>query len=118
MFGDILSDLGAGLMGGLGLAPSADIGLENAVFQPCHGSAPDIAGQGSANPFAMILSGAMMLDWLGLRHEVHAMQQDGARLRAAVDRVVADGAVLTRDLGGSASTTEAADAVARELGQR
>jgi len=65
MFGDILSDLGAGLMGGLGLAPSADIGLDHAVFQPRHGSAPDIAGQGKANPFAMILSAAMMLDWLG-----------------------------------------------------
>ena len=65
MFGDILSDLGAGLMGGLGVAPSADIGLHNAVFQPCHGSAPDIAGMGKANPMAMILSGAMMLDWLG-----------------------------------------------------
>lgn len=64
MFGDILSDLGAGLMGGLGLAPSADIGLDHAVFQPRHGSAPDIAGQGKANPFAMILSAAMMLDWL------------------------------------------------------
>ncbi|MEO1688471.1 MAG: isocitrate/isopropylmalate family dehydrogenase, partial [Pseudomonadota bacterium] len=65
MFGDILSDLGAGLMGGLGVAPSADIGDDHAVFQPCHGTAPDIMGQGLANPVAMILSGAMMLDWLG-----------------------------------------------------
>ena len=85
MFGDILSDLGAGLMGGLGLAPSADIGHDNAVFQPCHGTAPDIAGKGVANPFAMILSAAMMLDWLGLRHNVPEMAADGARLRRAVE---------------------------------
>ncbi|MEP4979288.1 isocitrate/isopropylmalate family dehydrogenase [Ascidiaceihabitans sp.] len=111
MFGDILSDLGAGLMGGLGLAPSADIGLDHAVFQPCHGSAPDIAGQNAANPMAMILSAAMMLDWLGLRYDNPAMISDGVRLREAVETVVAKGAILTRDLGGGASTTQAADAV-------
>lgn len=111
MFGDILSDLGAGLMGGLGLAPSADIGLHNAVFQPCHGSAPDIAGQGLANPFAMILSAAMMLDWLGIKHDNADMRQDGNRLREAVEEVIARGEVLTRDLGGSAGTQAAADAV-------
>ncbi len=115
MFGDILSDLGAGLMGGLGLAPSADIGLEHAVFQPCHGSAPDIAGQGLANPLAMILSAAMMLDWLGLRHDNDAMVQDGARLREAVEDVVALGEVLTRDIGGTAGTKEAANAVLETL---
>ena len=71
MFGDILSDLGAGLMGGLGFAPSADIGDEDAVFQPCHGSAPDIAGKGLANPTAMFLSAGMMLEWLGDRHGVN-----------------------------------------------
>lgn len=111
MFGDILSDLGAGLMGGLGLAPSADIGLEHAVFQPCHGSAPDIAGQGLANPFAMILSAAMMLDWLGVKHDMPAMTRDGGRLRAAVSQVVARGEVLTRDIGGTAGTAAAAAAV-------
>lgn len=111
MFGDILSDLGAGLMGGLGLAPSADIGLEHAVFQPCHGSAPDIAGQGLANPLAMILSGAMMLDWLGITHDVPAMTQDGTRLREAVEDVVARGDTITRDIGGTASTEAAARAV-------
>lgn len=115
MFGDILSDLGAGLMGGLGLAPSADIGLDHAVFQPCHGSAPDIAGQNAANPMAMILSAAMMLEWLGQRHDVPAMVSDGARLREAVDAVVARADVLTRDLGGTASTTQAADAVRSAL---
>ena len=112
MFGDILSDLGAGLMGGLGVAPSADIGLDHAVFQPCHGSAPDIAGQGVANPMAMILSGAMMLEWLGGKHGIAAMQTDAARLRGAVDRVIAEGRVLTRDLGGTATTGQVAQAVA------
>ena len=111
MFGDILSDLGAGLMGGLGLAPSADIGLEHAVFQPCHGSAPDIAGQGLANPMAMILSAAMMLNWLGEKHDVAAMRADATRLREAVEAVIAKGAVLTRDIGGTAGTEEAARAV-------
>jgi 3-isopropylmalate dehydrogenase len=72
MFGDILSDLGAALLGGMGMAPSADIGDRHAVFQPCHGTAPDIAGLGLANPTAMVLSGAMLLDWLGHRHDVDA----------------------------------------------
>ena len=115
MFGDILSDLGAGLMGGLGLAPSADIGHDHAVFQPCHGSAPDIAGQGRANPFAMILSAAMMLDWLGTRHDVAAMAEDGHRLSRAVHDTLAARRTLTGDLGGSASTLEAAKAVGDAL---
>lgn len=115
MFGDILSDLGAGLMGGLGLAPSADIGEHHAVFQPCHGSAPDIAGQGVANPFAMILSAAMMLEWLAETHDAPALRTDGARLRAAVDAVVAEGRCVTRDLGGTYGTEAAADAVAAAL---
>ncbi|MEM7471758.1 MAG: isocitrate/isopropylmalate family dehydrogenase [Pseudomonadota bacterium] len=115
MFGDILSDLGAGLMGGLGLAPSADIGLEQAVFQPCHGSAPDIAGRGVANPFAMILSGAIMLDWLGLKHGIPAMCEDAAALREAVDGQVAARADVTPDLGGTANTAGAAAAVGQRL---
>ncbi|MEM6589736.1 MAG: isocitrate/isopropylmalate family dehydrogenase [Pseudomonadota bacterium] len=115
MFGDILSDLGAGLMGGLGLAPSADIGLEHAVFQPCHGSAPDIAGQGLANPFAMILSAAMMLEWLAARHENDEMSQDAHALRAAVDAVIQTGEPLTRDLGGTARTDEVAGSVRDHL---
>jgi 3-isopropylmalate dehydrogenase len=116
MFGDILSDLGAGLMGGLGLAPSADIGLENAVFQPCHGSAPDIAGQGKANPFAMILSAAMMLDWLGLKTDTAAMITDAKRIRDAVDELISTKTDLTPDLGGTATTDEAAKAVLRACG--
>ena len=85
MFGDILSDLGAALMGGLGYAPSADIGDDYAVFQPCHGSAPDIAGQGLANPTAMFLSAAMMLEWLGETKEHPPAIEAGARIRDAVD---------------------------------
>lgn len=112
MFGDILSDLGAGLMGSLGLAPSADIGEHHAVFQPCHGSAPDIAGRGVANPMAMILSAAMMLDWLGDRHGNAEMVRLGETLHRAVADVLADGRVLTADLGGSAGTEAVAAAVA------
>jgi len=115
MFGDILSDLGAGLMGGLGLAPSADIGKENAVFQPCHGSAPDIAGENIANPFAMILSAAMMLEWLGLKASNQDMIDDAKKLRDAVDAVVIDGTKATRDLGGSSDTTQAGQAVLERL---
>ena len=115
MFGDILSDLGAGLMGGLGLAPSADIGDDHAVFQPCHGTAPDIAGKGFANPMAMILSGAMMLDWLGAEKGLPEAVEDAARLQAAVDQVIAAGQVLTRDLGGTAGTEDVATAVEAAL---
>ncbi len=111
MFGDILSDLGAGLMGGLGLAPSADIGADHAVFQPCHGSAPDIAGQGVANPIAMILSAAMMLDWLGTRRDRPEMVRDADRLRESVDLVLQEQRSLTRDLGGTARTDDIAAAV-------
>lgn len=116
MFGDILSDLGAGLMGGLGLAPSADIGDKQAVFQPCHGSAPDIAGKNCANPFAMILSGAMMLEWLGHRHSNPEMVSHANRLRDGVETVLAAGKTLTPDLGGTATTSMASNAVLEAMG--
>ncbi|MEL6548893.1 MAG: isocitrate/isopropylmalate family dehydrogenase [Pseudomonadota bacterium] len=115
MFGDILSDLGAGLMGGLGLAPSADIGDTHAVFQPCHGTAPDIAGKGLANPMAMILSAAMMLRWLGETHGATAPLADAERLERAVDKVIAEGRVLTGDLGGTAGTADVFAAVEAAL---
>lgn len=118
MFGDILSDLGAGLMGGLGLAPSADIGHDQAVFQPCHGSAPDIAGQGRANPFAMILSAAMMLDWLGIKHTNAQMIKDADALRAAVEAQVASRQNVTADLGGAATTAQAAEAIRAAVTQQ
>ncbi|MEQ8653459.1 MAG: isocitrate/isopropylmalate family dehydrogenase [Kiloniellales bacterium] len=111
MFGDILSDLGAGLMGSLGLAPSADIGDAHAVFQPCHGTAPDIAGQGKANPLAMILSAGMMLDWLGQRHGEPEMRQQAERLRQATLASLDEARVRTADLGGTATTEAVAMAV-------
>ena len=114
-FGDILSDLGAGLVGGLGLGPSGEIGEEHALFQPSHGTAPQLAGQNVANPLATILSAAMMLDWLGDRHNDQVCLDAAVATESAVARVLADGSVLTPDLGGTASTTDVAEAVADQL---
>ncbi|MEZ5581794.1 MAG: isocitrate/isopropylmalate family dehydrogenase [Candidatus Competibacteraceae bacterium] len=88
MFGDIISDLGGGLVGGMGMAPCGEIGRHHAMFQPAHGSAPDIMGQDKANPSAMFLSAAMMLDWLGDRHNVPALQDAALVLNAAIDQEV------------------------------
>ena len=112
MFGDILSDLPAGLVGGMGMAPSADIGETAAVFQPAHGSAPDIVGQGIANPVAMHLSAAMMLDWLGeFRGGGEACRRGGDVLHAAVADVLADPTQRTPDMGGALTTGQMTDAV-------
>jgi isocitrate dehydrogenase (NAD+) len=108
LFGDILSDEISGLVGGLGLAPGGNIGSHAAIFEAVHGSAPDIAGQGIANPSALMLAAAMMLDHLG-----ETVAGDRVR-RAIVATIVADG-VRTRDLGGTASTEEFGDAVARRV---
>lgn len=105
MFGDILSDEAAGLIGGLGLAPGANIGTKAAIFEAVHGSAPDIAGKGVANPTALMLAAAMMLDHVG---ELEA----GRRLRRAIETVIVTDNVRTRDLGGRAATAEFAAAVA------
>jgi len=114
IFGDILSDLTAGLVGGMGMAPSADIGDTHAVFQPCHGTAPDIMGKGLANPTAMILSAAMMLDWLADKHD-HASAADAARrIESAVDRAFANG-IKPPDLGGGDGTAAVAKAVLAAL---
>lgn len=115
MFGDILSDVGAGLMGGMGMAPSADIGDEYAVFQPCHGSAPDIAGQGKANPIATFLSAAMMLEWLGAEQENQHYSSAARRIVNAVDAAFAGGQLLPYELGGTAGTVEISDAVMAKL---
>jgi 3-isopropylmalate dehydrogenase len=110
MFGDILSDLTAGIVGGMGMAPSADIGEKHAVFQPSHGSAPDIAGKGIANPVATILSAAMMLEWLPGCVE-------GARaIYLAVASVLADPAQRTPDLGGRLSTSQLGALIAAAAG--
>lgn len=104
LFGDILSDEGAGLVGGLGLIPSANIGADGALFEPVHGSAPDIAGQQKANPIAMMLSAIMMLRYLG--------ENDAAdKFDAAILKVLSEGKTLTGDLGGSATTMEVAQAI-------
>ena len=108
LFGDILSDLCAGLVGGLGLAPGANIGADKGIFEAVHGSAPDIAGRNIANPTALLLAAAMMLDYLG---RIEAAQ----RLRGAIRAVIGAGRELTPDLGGSGTTTGYAAALLREL---
>jgi 3-isopropylmalate dehydrogenase len=115
MFGDILSDLIAALAGGMGMAPSADIGDDYALFQPAHGTAPDIAGQCIANPTATILSAAMMLDWLAERHGDSALS-DGARaIEDALAAAFAQGVVRPREFGGSSSTADIVRAVVQRL---
>jgi 3-isopropylmalate dehydrogenase len=115
MFGDILSDVGAGLIGGMGMAPSADIGDNHAVFQPCHGTAPDIAGRGLANPTAMILSAAMMLEWLGDRHGVSACDKAANELTRAVELAFAGGDLITTENGGTAGTELIASRIRAQL---
>ncbi len=114
MFGDILSDMTAGLIGGMGMAPSADIGDRHAVFQPCHGTAPDIMGQGKANPTAMILSTAMMLDWLADKHGLESAAEASERIERAVDKAYADG-IKPMEFGGSNGTADVAKAVLAAL---
>ncbi len=108
LFGDILSDEGAGIVGGLGLLPSANIGEEGALFEPVHGSAPDIAGQKKANPTAMLLSAVMMLRYIG-------ENEAADKLDKAILKVLTEGKVLTGDLGGSANTFEMADEIKENL---
>jgi 3-isopropylmalate dehydrogenase len=115
MFGDILSDQAAGLVGGMGMAPSGDIGDDHGLFQPSHGSAPDIAGQGKANPTAMILSAAMMLDWLGAKTGNDALAQAAARLESAVDAAYATGRLKPCEFGGQDGTRAITAAVASNL---
>jgi isocitrate dehydrogenase (NAD+) len=108
LYGDIVSDLCAGLVGGLGVVPGANLGEDIAVFEAVHGSAPDIAGQNLANPTALLLSALMML-----RHiDEHAA---AGRIMTALNRLLAAGEVRTRDLGGTATTTEFTAAVCREI---
>ena len=116
MFGDILSDLGAGLIGGMGMAPSADIGDKHAVFQPCHGTAPDIVGTGKANPTAMILSAAMMLEWLGDVHDMEVCTNAARQIEEAVDLAFGAGDLVPWELGGEAGTKAVFSAVYDKLG--
>ncbi|HVG63534.1 MAG TPA: isocitrate dehydrogenase (NAD(+)) [Hyalangium sp.] len=108
LYGDIVSDLCAGLVGGLGVVPGANIGERTAVFEAVHGTAPDIAGKGIANPTALMMSAVMMLDWLGMRDESKRMQN-------AIEKVYTEGKVRTGDLGGKANTREFTDAIIAAL---
>jgi 3-isopropylmalate dehydrogenase len=115
MFGDILSDEAAGLVGGLGMAPGLCAGPRHAMAQATHGSAPDIAGRGIANPYAMIVSAQMLLEWLGFKHgEARAVRAAGA-IGRAVDEVIESRISLTPDLGGSATTSQMGDAIAQRV---
>jgi methanogen homoisocitrate dehydrogenase len=115
MFGDIISDLAAGTVGGLGLAPSADVGDRYGLFQPSHGTAPDIAGKGIANPIAQVLSAGMMCAWLGERKQDPLALEAARAIETAVERTLADRRFHTADLGGSAKTPAVGDAVAAAL---
>lgn len=106
MFADILSDLGGGLVGGMGMAPCAELGDNHGLFQPAHGSAPDIAGKGKANPTATVLSAAMMLDWLGERHGVPKMSEASAILEAAVEQGFSTGALRPMEFGGDQGSAD------------
>jgi isocitrate dehydrogenase (NAD+) len=108
LYGDIISDLGAGLIGGLGVAPGANIGEEVAVFEAVHGAAPNIAGRGIANPTALLLSAVLMLKHLNEREKA-------TQIQAALETVLAEGQVLTRDLGGTATTLDFTEAIIRSL---
>ena len=108
LYGDIVSDLCSGLVGGLGVSPGANLGVDAAVFEAVHGSAPDIAGRGVANPMALMRSGALMLQHLGL-------EEESKRLSAAILHTVVDEKVLTWDLGGTAGTHEFTEAVVRAI---
>jgi 3-isopropylmalate dehydrogenase len=115
-FGDILTDQGAGLVGGLGLAPGLCIGERQAMAQATHGSAPDIAGKNIANPYAMIMSGQMLIEWLGRNRREPKAVEAARCIDAAVDKVIAQAKSLTADLGGTASTTQMGDAIAAAVG--
>ena len=114
-FGDILTDIGAGLVGGLGLAPGLCVGERQAMAQATHGSAPDIAGRNIANPYAMITSGNMLLAWLGRKRNEPKAVDAAQRIQNAVEKVIADAKHLTVDLGGNASTQEMGNAIAEAV---
>jgi len=114
LLGDIVSELAAGLIGGVGLSPSAEVGADNALFQPCHGSAPDIAGKGVANPLATILSAGMLLDWVGQRRNDTRVIDAAVSVSEAVAAVIKAGP-HTPDLGGAATTDAATEAVIDRL---
>jgi 3-isopropylmalate dehydrogenase len=106
MFADVLSDLGGGIIGGMGMASCAELGDEHGLFQPAHGTAPDIAGQDKANPIAMFLSAAMMLDWLGERHAIAALENAAVVLETAIETGFAQNKIKPVEFGGPHGTAE------------
>jgi len=114
-FGDILTDIGAGLVGGLGLAPGLCVGEKQAMAQATHGSAPDIAGRNIANPYAMIASGQMLMAYLGRKHKEPKATAAAGLMQAAIDKVITQGKHLTKDLGGKASTQDMGNAIAEAV---
>lgn len=115
MFADIISDLSSATVGGLGMAPSGDIGDRHALFQPAHGTAPSIAGKNIANPYAMILSLSMMLDWLGDKHADNSLIAAGQGIEGAVKQILANDGAKTGDIGGKSSTSDVGNAVVEAL---
>jgi len=115
LIGDIISDLGAATVGGVGLGAGANIGDDIAMFEPIHGSAPKYTGKGISNPIGSILSAAMMLDWLGVKYENGDARQAAGLVEKAVDAVLLEGKFLTYDLGGKSSTNEVGDAIVRAM---
>jgi 3-isopropylmalate dehydrogenase len=115
MFGDIISDLGAATIGGMGMSPSAELGDGHGFFQASHGSAPDIAGKGIANPYGTVLAAALMLNWLGRRHADPRLLQASRRIEAAVNHALADQSALSRDIGGTAGSEEITRALCARL---
>jgi 3-isopropylmalate dehydrogenase len=115
MFGDIISDLGAATVGGMGIAPSGELGDHHGLFQGAHGSAPDIAGQNIASPLATILSGSFMLRWLGDRHADASLSEAADRIERAVELTLSQGQAIPRDLGGQASCSDVTQAICRNL---
>ena len=114
MFGDIISDMAAGFIGGMGMAPSGDIGFDHAMFQPSHGTAPTIAGKNIANPIAAILSGKMMLDWISERNNNASMKLAANLIEKAIENTLKNG-IKTTDIGGTASTVQFGDSVVKSL---
>ena len=108
LFGDILSDEGGGLLGSLGLIPSANIGNDNGLFEPVHGSAPDIAGKNKANPIAMILSSCLMLEFLNMEKEAQNIQN-------TIEEIIREGKIKTPDMGGTQNTQEMCDEIIKKL---
>src|SRR5690606_41245818 len=114
LYGDVISDLCAGLVGGLGVVPGANIGEQSAVFEAVHGSAPDIAGKGVANPLALLMSGVMMLNHIADHRSDPRCREVAAKIKAAYDRALADGQT-TRDLGGTLGTADFTQALIERL---